>query len=189
MSSAFMERFAQAAAENGIAVARFNFPYMVTRETTGKKMPPPKAEKLVGAFQTALQGAMSEADGPILIGGKSMGGRVAAMLGGGQSLPARVLGIACLGYPFHASGKRENWRLEPLETVRRPVLIAQGDRDTFGSKTEIDELSLPETVNIHYLADGNHDFAPPGRSPATWDGNIHEAAKAVAEFAASLIKA
>lgn len=184
MDSAFMNRLAAALAANGIAVARFEFAYMAGRRTGGSKRPPPKADKLIGEFQTALQALMTTSDGPILIGGKSMGGRVAAMLAGGASLPGRVKGVCCFGYPFHATGKADaDWRLEPLQGAKRPVLICQGDRDPFGSRAELDEISLPDTVSLTYLEDGNHDFGPRGKSPATLDGNIAEAARAVAGFA------
>ncbi len=187
MDSTFMERLAAALAENGIASARFEFAYMAGRRTGGPKKPPPKADKLIGEFQTALQELMALTDDPLLLGGKSMGGRVAAMLGGGGSLPARVKGISCFGYPFHPTGKAEaEWRLAPLQDVKRPVLILQGDRDPFGNKAELDAITLPATVSLTYLEDGNHDFGPRGKSPATLDGNIKAAAEAVAAFAADL---
>ncbi|WP_299811467.1 alpha/beta family hydrolase [uncultured Roseibium sp.] len=187
MDSAFMNKLAAALAAEGIAAVRFEFAYMAGRRTGGSKKPPPRAEKLIGEFQTALQAVMTETDGPLLIGGKSMGGRVAAMLGGGASLPGRVAGVCCFGYPFHPTGKADaEWRLPPLEDAKRPVLILQGDRDPFGSKTELDEVTLPAHVRLTYLEDGNHDFGPRGRSPATLDGNITAAAKATATFAQTL---
>ncbi|MFN4009483.1 MAG: alpha/beta family hydrolase [Pannonibacter sp.] len=186
MDSSFMNRMAAALAENGVAVARFEFPYMAARRGGGKKAPPPKAELLVSAFQTALQQVMPEVEGTLLIGGKSMGGRVAAMLAGGASLPGRVKGVACVGYPFHPTGKADVWRLEPLAECRRPVLITQGERDPFGSAADLDAVALPDQVAITYLEDGNHDLGPRGQSPATWDGNIHRAAEAIAAFAARI---
>jgi len=183
MDSAFMNRLAAALAAEGIATARFEFAYMAGRRTGGPKKPPPRADKLTGEFQTALQALMKKTDGPLLLGGKSMGGRVAAMLGGGGSLPGRVKGICCFGYPFHPTGKPDaDWRLAPLAEARRPVRILQGDRDPFGTKAELDEIALPGHVSLAYLEDGNHDFGPRGKSPATLDGNISEAAKSVREF-------
>ncbi|WP_395174365.1 alpha/beta family hydrolase [Roseibium alexandrii] len=187
MDSTFMEKLAGALAENRIASARFEFAYMAGRRTGGPKKPPPKADKLIGEFQTALQKLMSEAEGPLLVGGKSMGGRVAAMLSGGGSLPSRVKGVGCFGYPFHPTGKPDvEWRLSPLQEAKRPVIILQGDRDPFGNQSEIAEITLPTSVTLTYLEDGNHDFGPRGKSPATLDGNINAAAQAVAEFAAGL---
>ncbi|WP_150524363.1 alpha/beta family hydrolase [Roseibium sediminis] len=188
MDSTFMEKLAGALAKEGMAVARFEFGYMAQRRKGGGKRPPPKAEKLIGEFQTALQTLMKEADGPILIGGKSMGGRVSAMLAGGASLPGRVKGVACYGYPFHPTGKADApWRMEPLEGAQRPVLIQQGERDPFGSQEELGSLTLPSHVTISYLGDGNHDFGPRGNHPATLDGNIHIAARNTVEFANRLL--
>lgn len=187
MDSTFMERLAAALAQHGIASARFEFAYMAGRRTGGAKRPPPKADKLIGEFQTALQNLMNEWDGPLLLGGKSMGGRVAAMLSGGGSLPARVKGVCCFGYPFHPTGKPDTeWRLAPLQEAKRPVLILQGDRDPFGNKAELDTTMLPASVVLTYLEDGNHDFGPRGKSPATLEGNIQAAAEAAAAFAAGL---
>nr|WP_319386227.1 alpha/beta family hydrolase [uncultured Roseibium sp.] len=187
MDSAFMEKLAGALADEGIAVARFEFAYMAGRRTGGSKRPPPRADRLIGEFQTALQTFLKESNGPLLLGGKSMGGRVAAMLGGGGSLPQRVRGICCFGYPFHPTGKPDaEWRLSPLQESKRPVLILQGDRDPFGSKAELDAVTLPGDVSLTYLEDGNHDFGPRGKSPATLDGNIRIAAGAVAAFAGSV---
>lgn len=187
MDSTFMEKLAGALGEEGVAVARFEFAYMAGRRSGSSKKPPPRADKLTGEFQTALQSLLSETEGPLLLGGKSMGGRVAAMLGGGGSLPGRVKGVCCFGYPFHPTGKPDAaWRLAPLQEAKRPVLILQGDRDPFGSRAELNDVGLPEHVSITYLEDGNHDFGPRGKSPATLDGNIRAAARATAAFAASI---
>lgn len=187
MDSTFMEKLAAALAAEGIAVARFEFAYMAGRRSGGPRKPPPRADKLIGEFQTALQTLMNESDGPLLVGGKSMGGRVAAMLAGGGSLPGRVKGVACFGYPFHPTGKPDaDWRLSPLEDAKRPVQILQGDRDPFGSRAEIEAITVPDHVALTYLEDGNHDFGPRGKSPATLDGNIRQAAKATAAFAKRL---
>jgi len=178
-----MNKLAAALASQGIAAARFEFAYMAGRRTGGPKKPPPRADKLIAEFQTALQSVLSQSDGPLLIGGKSMGGRVAAMLAGGGSLPGRAKGVACFGYPFHPTGKADaEWRLQPLQDAKRPVLVLQGDRDPFGSKAELDEVTLPAHVSLTYLEDGNHDFGPRGKSPATLDGNIKLAAEAVRAF-------
>ncbi|MBO6758400.1 MAG: alpha/beta fold hydrolase [Roseibium sp.] len=184
MDSTFMEKMAASLAAEGVSVVRFEFGYMAQRRTGGGKRLPPKAERLVGEFQTALQMALQQIDGPLFIGGKSMGGRVAVMLAGGASLPTRVRGVCVVGYPFHPTGKPDApWRLAPLEAARRPVLVLQGERDPFGSKAELTAIELPEVIAISYLDDGNHDFGPRGKSPATLDGNIAEAARRIKRFA------
>ncbi len=189
MDSNFMNRFAEAAAKHGVAVARFEFGYMAKRRETGKKSPPPRADKLIGEYQKAVQLVLDEVEGPVLIGGKSMGGRVAAVLAGSESLPKRVSGVVCLGYPFHPIGKSDldDWRLEPLQQSLRPIFIAQGDRDQMGNQSEVEAVELPSTISIDWLEDGNHDLAPRGASPATWNGNIEQSAQKTAEFLKSLI--
>lgn len=189
MDSPFMTKMAANLAEAGLAVARFEFAYMAGRRNGGPKKAPPKAEQLIGEFQTVVQQVLKECEGPLLIGGKSMGGRVAAMLAGGGSLPGRIKGVICLGYPFHPTGKPEpeHWRLVPLEQGKRPILVLQGDRDGFGSQEEIDAITLPAAVTLHYLEDGNHDFAPRGRSPATLDGNLAIAAGQIRSFADTIL--
>ena len=187
MDSPFMNRLAAALCAHQIAVARFEFPYMAQRRTGGSKRPPPRADKLAGVFQTAVQDAMAEIDGPLLIGGKSMGGRVAAMLSGSSSLPSRVAGVACFGYPFHPSGKGDTeWRLAPILEARRSVLILQGERDPFGSRAELEGTSLPAHAEITFVEDGDHDFGPRGKSPATLEGNITAAARTTGQFAERL---
>lgn len=186
MDSPFMNRFAKVATLEGIAVARFEFPYMAARRATGKKRPPPRADKLIDAFQSAIAEVLEQVDGPLLIGGKSMGGRVAAMTAGDPALNARVSGVVCLGYPFHPDGKPDDLRLVPLQETTLPCLIAQGERDPFGNQTEIAGYDVPDSVEIIYLEDGSHDLAPRGKSPATWDGNMQQTAAAVKGFAERL---
>ena len=186
MDTPFMNRISDGLSTHGLTVARFEFAYMAARRAGGKKRPPPRAEKLIPEYETAIAAVLSETDGPLLIGGKSMGGRVAAMVAASPELDTRVRGVACLGYPFHAPGKTDNWRLTPLDESRLPILIAQGDRDPFGSFAEVSEQTLPDSVQITWLSDGNHDLQPRGRAEATWAGNMEETAQTVAEFAARL---
>lgn len=182
MDSPFMERFAGHAAAAGLDVLRFEFAYMAGRRRGGSKKPPPAAEKLVGEFAAALAACLAETEGPVVVGGKSLGGRVAAMLAGSPDLDARVVGVACLGYPFHPQGEPGNLRLAPLAGLARPALVAQGERDPFGDRGEVEAMALPERVRLLWCEDGSHDLAPRGGSPATWDGNLKAAAAAVAQF-------
>ena len=144
MDSPFMSEIAGLLVDRGIAVLRFEFPYMAARRVNGVKRPPPRAEALLPVFAEAVAAAGRLIDGsPLLIGGKSLGGRVAAMLAGSPDLDSAVAGIVCLGYPFHPPGKPDALRLAPLLDSRRPVLICQGERDSFGSRTEVEAYGLP----------------------------------------------
>jgi hypothetical protein len=55
----------------------------------------------------------------LLIGGKSMGGRMASMIADERG----VGGLVCLGYPFHPPGRPESRRIEHLCKLRTPTLI------------------------------------------------------------------
>jgi hypothetical protein len=169
MDSTFMNKLAAALASQGIAAARFEFAYMAGRRTGGPKKPPPRADKLIAEFQTALQSVLSQSDSPLLIGGKSMGGRVAAMLAGGGSLPGRAKGVACFGYPFHPTGKADaEWRLQPLQDAKRPVLVLQGDRDPFGSKAATTTSDRVASRRRHSTATSNWQ---PKQSGHSWIGS------------------
>jgi hypothetical protein len=171
-------------AERGLAVARFEFAYMAKRRTTGKKYPQPKAEKLEEEFRAAIEAVLAapERVGPVVIGGKSMGGRVAAITAG-TALATDVVGVACLGYPFHGPGRPEEIRLSPLQNGLLPTLVLQGERDEFGSRAEVEELPVGERVRFEWIEDGSHDFGPRGSSPATLKTNIAHACDVLAAFA------
>lgn len=184
MDSPFMNRFAGHAAAAGLEVARFEFAYMAQRRTGGSKRPPAAVETLLGDFRKALVRLLAVTEGPVIIGGKSLGGRVAAMLGG-SALDPRVVAVLCLGYPLHPPGMPEKLRLEPLAGLAVPALICQGERDPFGDRGEFEAMDLPAAVRLHWCTDGSHDLAPRGGSPATWDGNLKEAAEAAATMLSS----
>lgn len=184
MTSPFMEAMAERLAARRIAVARFEFSYMAARRRGGPRKPPPRADRLVGEYVAKIEASGAEAgDVPLLIGGKSLGGRVAAMASAAPTVAETASGVVCLGYPFHAPGNTTDLRLEPLREAALPVLVCQGDRDPFGSASEIVGWDLPAGISFTYLEDGDHDFKPRGRSPATWKGNLDIAADAVVAFA------
>lgn len=158
MDSPFMAAMTAAAVAAGLRVIRFEFAYMAARRD-GVRRPPPRAERLVPAFRAALGAALSGFPGPFLIGGKSLGGRVAAMAAG-EPVDPRVGGVAVFGYPFHPPRSPEKLRLAPLAAARLPVLVNQGCRDPFGSQAEVATYALPPAVTVVWHDDGDHDLAP-----------------------------
>ncbi len=183
MDAPFMTRIAEGLAARGVAVARFEFAYMAKRRTTGKKFPPIKAERAVPEFRAAIETVLAapERVGPLVIGGKSMGGRVAA-IAACEALDPAVAGVVCLGYPFHGPGRPEEIRLAPLQGGLLPTLIVQGERDDFGSRAEVETLDVGARARFAWIEDGSHDFGPRGASPATLKGNIAVACDAAAAF-------
>ena len=188
MTSPFLETIADLLATRGIAVTRFEFAYMAARRTGCKRRPPPRAEALVPEYRAAVEqiGAKIK-DGQILvIGGKSMGGRVASLLADELLAEGRIAGLVCLGYPFHPPRKPEQLRTEHLTRLRTPALIVQGERDPFGNRSEVERLSLSPSIRFHWAADGDHDLGPRGGKGFTRRGNLEAAADAVADFVKSL---
>ncbi|WP_411036099.1 alpha/beta family hydrolase [Shinella sp. BYT-45] len=158
MDSPAMNAAASALASQGLRVARFEFSYMAARRTEGSRRPPPKAETLNPEFRAAV--AALGAKGPLVIGGKSMGGRVASMVADGLHAEGRVAGLLCLGYPFHPPEKPAQLRTAHLMTLKVPTLICQGTRDPFGTKDEVPGYGLPERIRFLWLEDGDHDLKP-----------------------------
>jgi uncharacterized protein len=158
MDSQSMTAAAQALASIGLRVARFEFAYMAARRTSGQSKPPPKAETLNPEYLEAV--AALNASGPLIIGGKSMGGRVASMVADELHAKGTVAGLLCLGYPFHPPGKLDKPRTAHLETLKTPTLICQGTRDEFGTREEVADYVLSKQIDILWLEDGDHDLKP-----------------------------
>ncbi|NVD06102.1 alpha/beta fold hydrolase [Vibrio sp. JPW-9-11-11] len=176
MEHAFMQAVAAGLAQKGVQVVRFNFPYMVKRAQDGKKRPPDRAPKLLEAYTEVIEQFAQQ--GPIVIGGKSMGGRMASLLADHPN----VAGVACLGFPFHPPGKPENYKGDHLAQLSKPCLILQGERDTFGKREEFAEFTLSEQVITAFLPDGDHSFKPRKASGHTEAGNIDRVIEQLAAF-------
>lgn len=157
MDSAAMTAVARALAGQGLRVARFEFGYMAARRTGGRR-PVPRAESVMPEYVAAL--AALAAPGRLVIGGKSMGGRVASMVADALHAEGTVAGLLCLGYPFHPPGKPEQLRTAHLKGLATPALICQGTRDPFGTREEVARYALSPAIEILWLEDGDHDLRP-----------------------------
>jgi predicted alpha/beta-hydrolase family hydrolase len=175
MDSAWMNDFCALLGDRGVRTARFEFAYMAARRQ-GDRRPPPRADTLLNEYVAAVRSAGVDR---LVIGGKSMGGRVATMVADDVG----AAGVVCLGYPFHAPGKPEQVRTAHLLTMTTPALICQGERDAFGTREELARYGLPSTIEVRWLADGDHDLRPrKARSGFTHVDHMATAANAVAEF-------
>jgi predicted alpha/beta-hydrolase family hydrolase len=179
MDTPFMTAFAQGLAERGLRVLRFEFPYMAQFRKTGKKRPPDREPALREAWRNVVTTLAGE---KLVIGGKSMGGRIASLVAD----ELEVAGLVCLGYPFHPTGNPERLRIEHLKTIRTPTLIVQGERDPFGNQDEVRAWNLSKNVQIHWLTDGDHSFKPRKSSGRTQEENLRQGIEATAEFIAQL---
>lgn len=158
MDSTTMNAVTAALVDAGFRVVRFEFGYMAARRTQAARKPPPRAETLFAEYREAVSGL--GLTGPLIIGGKSMGGRVASMVADDLLSQGSVAGLLCLGYPFHPPGKPESLRTQHLANLKTPTLICQGTRDVFGSRAEVAGYGLSGTIDILWLEDGDHDLKP-----------------------------
>jgi predicted alpha/beta-hydrolase family hydrolase len=158
MDSAAMNAIAKALAKESLRIARFEFGYMASRRTAAGRKPPPRAEKLMGEYVAAVEALAAK--GALVVGGKSMGGRVASMVADELFAKGRINGLLCLGYPFHPVGKPDQLRTAHLAGLKTPALIAQGTRDPFGTREEAAGYALSKTIEVLWLEDGDHDLKP-----------------------------
>ena len=188
MTSPFLEKMTVLLTERGLQVSRFEFDYMAARRSEGKRRPPPRAERLMPEYLRAVEQLRAQgADRQrLLIGGKSMGGRVASLVAD-ELFAARLIdGLICLGYPFHPPAKPDNLRTAHLQALRCPALIIQGERDPFGTRAEVEGYRLSDTIELQWAGDGDHDLGPRGGSGFTRAANLALAADAIAAFAGSI---
>ena len=178
MDSAFMEDMAQRLAAQGLGVVRFEFPYMAQRRVGGGKRPPNPQQVLLDCWREVYARVRPLVTGPLAIGGKSMGGRMASLLAdelGGDAL-------VCLGYPFHAVGKPEKPRVEHLAGLRTRTLIVQGERDALGNREAVAGYALSPSIEICWLEAADHDLKPLKASGFTHERHLQTAAQRVAAF-------
>jgi hypothetical protein len=149
MSSPFMTAVAGGLEACGIDVVRFEFPYM----QAGRRVPD-REPVLLQAWRDAV--AKHGGGAAVAIGGKSLGGRMASMVADELSVRALV----CFGYPFHPPGKPEKLRTAHLATLGTPALIIQGERDPFGTKSDVAGYELSSSIEIAWLAGADHSYRP-----------------------------
>jgi predicted alpha/beta-hydrolase family hydrolase len=180
MDSPFLDRVAAGLAARGIRVARFEFPYMAKRRTEGKRGAPDRPPVLLARWKDVV--ASLGGGGRLVIGGKSLGGRIASMVA--DEVGAR--GLVCFGYPFHPPGDPSRLRTAHLEALPTPTLILQGTRDAFGSREEVAGYRLSPAIRVHWIEGGDHSFKPPARTGRTEKENLEEAIAAAADFVEGL---
>jgi predicted alpha/beta-hydrolase family hydrolase len=176
MESDFMSYVATELAQKGLRVIRFNFLYMQQQLLTGKRRPPDRAPKLLAHYSDVLDRlALSS---PYVIGGKSMGGRMATVL----ATQRDVAGVVVFGYPFHALGKPEKVRVDHFPELSCPVLVCQGERDTMGNVNDVTQYRLAENMSIEWYVDGDHDLKPRKSSGLSHDQHLQAAVNRVSQF-------
>lgn len=179
-SSAFMVGFARGLARRGFPVVTFNFPYT----EQGRRLPDraPTLEACFRAVITTVRGRPDLAAGRLVIGGKSMGGRIASHLAS-QGL-ADLTGLVALGYPLHPPGRPDQLRAAHLASIRQPMLVVQGSRDAFGTPEELAPVLAPlgPAATIHVVEGGDHSFTVPRRGPIGQEEVLERAQDEIARW-------
>lgn len=168
--SPFLGAVAAGLAARGVAVARFDFPYM----RAGTRRPPDREPVLLETWRSV----MAELGSGWALGGKSLGGRMASLVADELGVPALV----CLGYPFHPPGRPEKVRTAHLGSLRTPTLIVQGTRDPFGTPADVDGYALSPAVQVEWIPEGDHSWKPPARTGRTLAMNLEQGVEAVFRF-------
>ncbi len=180
MDSPFMATIAAGLARAGLRVARFEFPYMRKRRIDGTRRPPDRAPILLETWRAVIATLGS---GRLVIGGKSLGGRIASLLAD----DAGVRALVCLGYPFHAPGRPATpERLTHLATLTTPTLIVQGTRDALGAPAEVAGYALSPAIRIAWMTDGDHSLKPRKASGVSEADNLTAAVATVVAFVGGL---
>jgi uncharacterized protein len=158
-----MVTLAAGIATHGVDVWTFNFLY-----TEQRRRSPDRSPLLEQAWIAVVEEIAADlpAGHRLVIGGKSMGGRIGSMVV--AQVPAtpawtRVSGLVLLGYPLHPPGKPDQVRTAHLPAIRVPVLLVQGTRDAFGTRPEIEPVfqTLSTRVDIEFIEGGDHSFKVP----------------------------
>jgi uncharacterized protein len=155
MTSTVLCGLARGLAQRGHPVVTFNFAY-----TEANRRRPDPGPRLEGTFRdvlTAVRGRLG--DGPPVLGGRSMGGRIGSQL---VAQGEACAGLALLGYPLHPAGKPDRLRTAHWPALRGPILFVQGDRDRLCDlalleRERRDKLVAADT-RLHVVAGADHGF-------------------------------
>jgi len=176
--SAFMRMAAEGLAARGLDALTFNFLY----KEQGRSVPDPKA-RLESCYRAVIDTTLKSKklkDNRLVIGGKSMGGRIASQVAAAEG--NRVAGLFFLGYPLHPPGRPDKLRDAHLAEIKAPMLFVQGSRDAFGTEEEIRAIikkhRLPATLYV--IEAGDHSFKVPKRvkpQPQVYEEVMDEVAR------------
>jgi uncharacterized protein len=149
-----MTRFATGLAARGMNVVTFNFLYT----EQGRRVPDAN-KALEACFRAVIEAVRHKkiGRGPLVIGGKSLGGRIASQI---AAVGADVEGLVFLGYPLYSPGRPDQLRTKHLPDIKAPMLFVQGSRDAFGTPDELRPIltELKTPADLYVVEGGDHSF-------------------------------
>jgi len=178
-SHPWMQRWKESLTQIG-DVETLDYDYM--RE--GRKRPD-RLPQLISAHRAALAAARTKTSGPIILIGKSMGGRVGCHV----ALEEKVDGVVCMGYPLCAMGDRSKLRDQVLRDLHTPILFVQGTRDSLCPFDLLEsvrkEMSAPNV--LHVVEGGDHSLIVRKKDlgSETQEDVDQRIAKAISDFVAA----
>jgi predicted alpha/beta-hydrolase family hydrolase len=183
MRHPFLQSMADRLTERGIGTLRYQFPYM----EAGKRYPNPPS-LLETTVRSAIQFATKRTSVPLLVGGKSLGGRMTSKAAAGAPFP-EVRGLVFLGFPLHAPGKPGMERADHLVEVTHPMLFLQGTRDSLARRDLIESVvrGLGEQGRLHFVEGGDHSFNVLKRSGRSPEGVLDELTDAIVGWAEDIL--
>ncbi len=142
-----------------LPVARIDFPY----RRAGKSFPDktPVLLECVRSEVRAFAAQLGVQTSQLLIGGRSMGGRMCSMAVADEADPLHVAALVLMSYPLHPPKKPENLRTEHLPRITVPILCVSGTKDNFGTPEELESAFsvVPAHVQWHWVQNGRHELA------------------------------
>lgn len=153
MDSPFMRFFNEALPQRGLLTVQFNFEYM----DSGRKIPDPQPKMQALYRQVVTEVAATHHPRAIIIGGKSMGGRVASYIAADTE---GVRGLVFLGYPLHPPGKQDQLRDTHLYDIGLPMLFLSGTRDTFAQRDLLEKVirRIGDDATLEWTQGGDHSL-------------------------------
>ena len=172
---------AKALASHGITTVRFQFPYMEAGRR-GPDRPP-----VLDATWRAVIDAGRDPKTRTVVGGRSMGGRIASMVAASPDAGTAVDAVALFAYPLHPPGKPEQLRVAHFATLKAPTLFVSGTNDAFATPDELRAATKTlKKAKLHVLDRADHGFAVPKSSGRTREDVSAEAVDAFVEWLEAL---
>ena len=184
-ASPFMTRFASGLADRGLEIVTFDFVYIEQRRRA-----PDRAQKLEACYRAVIDATRTEmptARPRLLVGGKSMGGRIASQVVAKDAHDLGVGGLVLLGYPLHPPGRPEKRRDAHLPDIDAPILFVQGSRDTFGTESELRPVvESCRRARLHAVEGGDHSLKVRGKGAPPQEEIYAQVMDAIAHFVTSV---
>lgn len=167
----------------GLGVVRFNFLYRARGK--GAPDPMPRLMACFSAVAREVEGRLGQV--PLILGGRSMGGRAASML---VADGAPCAGLLLLAYPLHPPGRPDKLRVDHLPAITAPVLCLNGTRDSFSTRAIMDATiaRLGGNWRMHWIEAADHSFHVVKKSGRTNQQVQDEVGDAVAAWVGTLPK-